>query len=451
MISLSIQRPSPRGLLAVLCVGALALGAAAPAQAERPLISKKALSTAKVPGGGIEGACGIAVAGGLVYVSDYYHHAVDVFGNSGEYQGQIAGNPLDGPCGLATSPGGALYANDWHESVSRLLPSSLSFDSEEESTGVAVDQASGNVYVDDRTYVAAYDSSGAAVLDEGGEPLRIGLGTLGEGYGVAVASGKVYVPDAADATIKIYEPATDSVNPVGAIDAAAAPGGHFNSLVDAGIAIDPSNGHVLVIDNLQPGFEHPEAAIDEFAAAGEFLGRLPQRVIDGEPSGIVVNDSTLYVTSGNDEEANVFTFGPYTATAPALQVPTPSPAQQIVATTAVQSAVPAPVGPEPAPPAPRLSSVSAGKGDDASISLLLPAPGTLAVTGPGLRSQRRQAEAGRRTIHLRLNSAGRRTLRRAKLGKLEVRVRVTFIPDGGAALSAASKTVTFKTSQEEAR
>ncbi len=363
--------------LAALCVAGLVLSAAAPARAERPLISKKAVKAENVPGGGIEAACGIALSGGKIYVSDYYHHAVDVFGSNGEYLSQIPGNPVNGPCQLATSASGALYANDWHQSVSRLSPSTLSFDSEE-STGVAVDQATGNVYVDNRTYVAVYEPSGAAVM-VAGEPLKIGVGTLGDGYGVAFAAGTVYVPDAADDTVKVYEPDIDPVNPSTVIDAAAAPGGAFNSLVDAAITVDPANGHLLVLDNLQPGFEHPEAAIDEFGVAGEFLGRVSQKVIDGEPSGMVVNGATLYVTSGNDEGANVFTFGPYAASAPL------------------------------------------GSESPRSVASQQLAPGA-ALAGPPSPPVTRQAlPAVARTVHRCRNGAGKRSLARSKLCKLKPR------------------------------
>ncbi len=307
--------------LAMLCALALGLATAPAARAERTLLSTEVVRTNEVPGAGIEGACGVALAGDSIYVSDYYHHAVAVFNGSGKYEKRISGNPLDGPCGLATAATGALYANDWHAGVSRLLPSSLGFDSSE-STGVAVDQASGNVYVNDRSYIAVYQPSGATV-EAGGEPLRIGLGTLGDGYGVAVAAGRVYVPDAAEDTVKVYEPALDPVNPVLVIDGAATPQGRFVSLVDAAVAIDPTNGHLLVLDNLQPGFEHPEAALDEFDPAGNFLGQVAQKVIDGEPSGLAFSDSTLYATSGNSEGATLFSFGSYTASVARLATPSP--------------------------------------------------------------------------------------------------------------------------------
>jgi hypothetical protein len=314
-------------LVGFCALAALALGAG-PAQAERALISTNAVKTNPVPPGPgeIEDACGVALGGGDIYVSDYYHRRVDVFKSNGEYETQIAlpggpftgigSNSLDAVCGLATGPGGALYANYWHRSVTRLAPSELSFDSHE-STGVAVDQSTGRVYVDDRTYVAVYEPSGAPVA-LGGEPLRIGLGplgesTLGDAYGLAVSGGRVYVADAAANLVKVYEPAGDPLDPVATI---AGPPGGFRSLVDASLAIDSTNGHLLVIDDLQPGFVHPEAAVEEFDSSGAFLGRVG-KVIDGEPSGLALSGGDLYVTSGNDEEARVLEFGPYMTSVPA--------------------------------------------------------------------------------------------------------------------------------------
>jgi DNA-binding beta-propeller fold protein YncE len=204
---------------------------------------------------------------------------------------------------------------------------------------VAVDAASGDVYVNDRTYVAVYTAPVAAGK---GPEQKIGEGALGDAYGLAVFGGKVYVPDAADDTVKVFEPAVSLEHPVGAIDGSATPQGGFNSLVDAAVAVDPANGHLLVLDNLQPGFAHPQAAIDEFDASGTFLGQLSKKVIDGEPSGLAFSGGSLYATSGNDEEAQVFLFGLYTASglgsiAP-LSAP-PSPAA-VAATAGGLSALP---------------------------------------------------------------------------------------------------------------
>src|ERR1700742_5041186 len=53
------------------------------------------------PEGELEDACGVAVdSAGDVYISDYYHHAVDVYGPSHQYLTQIADPSPDGPCNL---------------------------------------------------------------------------------------------------------------------------------------------------------------------------------------------------------------------------------------------------------------------------------------------------------------------------------------------------------------
>lgn len=292
--------------------------AVAPAQAARTLLDQALLKTdsgpppVPPPEAQIEGACGLALSpGGSLYVSDYYHRVVDVFSSAGGYQSQLVlpgSNPvfgvntLDAVCGLAFDSGGTLYANEWHEGVLRLQPSLVTVDSGE-STGVAVD-AAGNLYVDDRTYVAKYE----APVDPGDEPvLKIGLDAAADYFGLAVAGGRVYVPDAASKAVRVYEPAVSATVPVDTI-------GGFISLVDAALAVDPSNNHLLVVDNPQPGFEHPKATVKEFDASGAFLGQLPGTPVHGEPSGIAVaGDGTAYVTSGNDELANVFEYSPYSA------------------------------------------------------------------------------------------------------------------------------------------
>jgi hypothetical protein len=260
------------------------------------------------PDGQIEGACGIALASGNFYVSEYYRNRVDLFNAGGEFQSQFAApNPLDGVCGLALGAG-RLYANEWHEGVVRLLPSVQVIDSGHESTGVAVD-AAGNVYALDRTYVAVYQPSGAPVLREG-QPLKIGVGSLGDAYGVAVFEGRVYVADAASNSVEVFEPALDPANPAMTINHP------FSSLVDSALAVDPTNGHLLVLDNLQPGFEHPEAALEEFSVTGTFLGQLttPEGIVHGGPSGLTVDEGgSVYVTTGNGEGSNVVRFGPYVA------------------------------------------------------------------------------------------------------------------------------------------
>jgi DNA-binding beta-propeller fold protein YncE len=314
---------------------ASALGTAS-AQAERKLLRGYAKETEEFlkfsePGAQIEDACGLAVGPDRLYVSDYHHQAIDIFSlSNGMILSQIpvpVTNLPEGPCGLALDAAENLYVNVWHESALSLGPSTLAFpaaESPHKPTGIAVDGAVGgasDVYVNHRTYVAVYDPSGIEVL-------RVGSGSLGDAYGLAVFAGRVYVPDAADDTVKVYEPKVDPDHPAFTIDGPE--GSHFVSLLDAAVAVDPTNEHLLVVDNTKPGYEHPVAAIYEFDSSGQQLGeRLPSCTvaslkkgcvpnggpIDGEPSGLAVDPATgrLFVTTGNGEGANAFEYGPYEA------------------------------------------------------------------------------------------------------------------------------------------
>jgi sugar lactone lactonase YvrE len=291
--------------------------------------------------GQIEGACGLAISpSDTLYVSDFYHRAIHAFSLSGTYGGSqflAGGNPspvlepiveLNAVCGLAVDAAGNRYANEFHQDVLR-LPGEEVVDSGE-ATGLAVD-ASGDLYVNHRTYVAVYEAP-VSPGDEAAE--KIGVGSLGDAYGLAVDSktGRVYVPDAADETVKVFDPAVSLPLPVEAI--AGPPGVGFNSLSDAAVAVDASagdgEGHLIVIDNLKPRSEFPEAAVYEFDAGGTYLDRLQPRTVGppgeerdggpffGEPSGVAVDpdNGDLYVTTGNSAQSNVVKYGPYQPFAP---------------------------------------------------------------------------------------------------------------------------------------
>jgi len=326
---------SLRTLLLPSVLACLLLAAAAPnAEAGRTLLSEAALETSSCakcagssqgtpvppPDGQIEGPCGLAVsASGDLYLADYYHRAIDRFttpsaGSLGAFVSQslLAGsnaefgvNTLDAVCGLALDAAGNLYGNEWHQGVVRLTGGEATIDGGE-STGVAIDPSTNRLYADDRTYVTEY----GLPFSPGDEPLaKIGVGSLAEGYGLAAFEGRVYVADASDDAVKVFKPATSTTTPVATIS------GQFKSLTDAALAVDPTNGHLLVVDNLQPGFEHPRSAVLEFAsAAGAYasLGTLPGAPVDGGPSGIAVTPAgRVVVTDGNSELANAFLYGAY--------------------------------------------------------------------------------------------------------------------------------------------
>jgi hypothetical protein len=291
------------------------------------------------PNGYLNGPCGLAVdSNGRLYVSDHYHDVIDVFNSGLSYVTQHAdGDPLGGPCGLALDSSDRLYVNDYHRGVTKLgAPSALD---SSQPTGVAVDPTSGHVFVDDRTHIAEYDSSGSLVR-------QIGAAGLGEGYGVAVSSfpgepplpstaGYLYVADAEDDTVKAYDPSVDTEDPVATIDGAALPGGGFSSLRDAALAVDRVSGDVYVVDDTQPGHaEQPRARVYVFSAAGTYLGHLKYDVVDGAPTGIAVDNSAgstqgrVYVTSGNTHSAGIYIYAAGSATMdapPAPTIPLPPP------------------------------------------------------------------------------------------------------------------------------
>jgi hypothetical protein len=253
----------------------------------------------------LEAPCGVAVSPAGpgpslegIHVSDYYRRTILGVGSLPEYF------PANGACALAADPFN-LYADYWHGGV---INTASGIISSAPATGIAVDQKTFDLYINHRTSIAVY---GAPVAPGDAPAFEIGSGSLGDGYGIAVSDfpateGRIYVADASDNTVKVYDPSAPQPDvPVQVIDGAGTAAGRFVSLVDSSLAIDQSNGHLFVIDNTQPGAEHPPAAVDEFNAQGLYRGELGHAIIDGEPSGIAIDESEtatngrLYVTSGN--------------------------------------------------------------------------------------------------------------------------------------------------------
>lgn len=318
----------------IFCAAFMAFAAPAALASQAPTFIYTPESTPPPPAGQFEGPCGLAVDSvGDFYVADYYHRAVDRFSSTLIYRGQIADIDLaNGPCGLAVDSSGAFYVGELHGKVQRFasFPAGAKTTLDPgPATGIAVDPATDDVYLDRGTYIAAYDPTGAPV-EVSGQPLHIGEGSLEAGYGLAVSTyaataGFLYVPDAATDTVKVYDPGADTENPVEVID----PG--FTSLQDAAIAVDDATGEIYVADDLQPGTaEDPEAVIDAFSAAGAYEGRLEYNVVDARPPGLAVDNSgtstqgRVYVTSGNTERASVMAYPPHAAGSearPALEGP----------------------------------------------------------------------------------------------------------------------------------
>ena len=198
------------------------------------------------------------------------------------------------------------------------------------ATGLAVDPASDDLYVAHRDRVSVYDSGGATCS-------TIGLGSLGDGYGVAVsAAGEVYVADASTETVKVYDPA-DSANfpgdPSAVIDGPSRRPAASSSLRDAALAVDRLKRRAL------RARRHPARATPSSRGrgstsstpAGAYLGHLKNDVVDGAPSGIAVDNSArhpgrVYVTSGNTHLGGVYAYGAGAATTAAPRAPTIPPA-----------------------------------------------------------------------------------------------------------------------------
>jgi DNA-binding beta-propeller fold protein YncE len=345
------------GGLASLALVASCAAVAAPAQAEfdDPLFLYRPLppedpEEAKIPppAGEFEGPCGLAVSSsGNFYVSDFYNHVVDFFGPSKAYGGQITEpeplvdpkeKPNGGPCGLAFAADDTLYVNVYHRSVVRFPPGATTggtvltgagVDSAE-PTGVAVDKSTGTVYVNDRTHLSSFSSAGASLG-------TIGVGQIGDAHGLAVSeypatAGRVYVPDAATETVKVFNPTTNTL--VATIDGHDTPNGKFTSLRDSAIAVDRVTGEVYVADNLQPvDTERAETTIHVFDATGAYEGRLKYNVVIGWSAGLAVDNSAtptqgrVYATTENSERGAVFAYPPGAATDAALPAP-PLPQQQ---------------------------------------------------------------------------------------------------------------------------
>ena len=288
---------------------------------------------------GFDDVCGVAAENnGTVYVSDYNSRRVSVFVN-GAFQYAIpSAMPENSPCDLATDSSSRLYGNYLHQGVVELFGATTIDPGR--STGISVNPLNDRLYVAHRTHVSVYEPDGSPV------PLTIGTGSLGDAYGVAVSGaagteGYVYVGDASDNTIKVFNPASDPLHPIQVIDGAGDPQGGFNDLTDTDIAVDQVNGHIYVVDNLQPHHEKPAAALDEFDAAGAYVSQIShwieelpppsgsqappfffnRSLVHGAPASVAVDSAgKIYVGSNNEDDAVLYGFGPTTVTVSQVRV-----------------------------------------------------------------------------------------------------------------------------------
>ncbi len=300
----------------------------------------EALTGWQTPAHSFVDACGLAVnpsPGGLtgvIFVADHNHDVIDRFqvvmtekGPRTAYWGQDQdADPLSGPCGLALGAEdiGAegevipppLYVNEYRGGVMRYENGAATTIDDGLATGVAVDPGSQRLYVTHPTFLAVYEPNGVPVM-EGEQPLHIGEGALTDAYGTAVSrftatAGYVYVADAADETVKVFDPATDPNSPVEVIDGVLGPQQGFRNLRESALAVDQWTGNLLVVDQLVGHAEEPPIVVDEFSPQGNFRGQLQHEISGGEPSGIAFDaiNGDVYVTTGRTEDSGVYAFGP---------------------------------------------------------------------------------------------------------------------------------------------
>lgn len=310
----------PRLAAAIIALCALLAPGRALAAANHPFLGL-------VGSADYENACGVAFGPGGLFVSNFGADAI-------EGPTTIADEaPQGGPCKLAFGPAGELYVNNWHRNVVRYEAGNLATgayetidpepaDAAEAPTGLAIDPASGDLYVVHRTFIAKY----ADPPHEGELPTVIGANAGAAYYGIAYSSfpatqGDLYVPDAATRTVKVFESSTGTE--VDSISGEADPQGGFRNLVDSEALVDnnlssPSYGHLYVLDKIGAG--QAEGAFDEFNAEGDYRGQI-KGFVDAEPSGIAIEAATgnVLVTSGGPEGSAVFKYGP-TAPARVLKV-----------------------------------------------------------------------------------------------------------------------------------
>lgn len=275
---------------------------------------------------GYEDACGLAFGPGGLFVSDYGADRI-------EGPTTIASEaPQGGPCKIAFDPLGDLYVDNWHRDVVRYEAGHLATgayevidpepaDAAEAPTGLAVDPVSGDLYVAHRTFISRY----AAPVHEGEAPTTIGADPGAAYYGIAYSNfpatlGRLYVPDAATHTVKVFDSSTAAE--LEEISGEATPQGGFDDLIDSEALVDdnpssPSYGHLYVLDDLAPAGSG-EGALDEFNSEGDYRGQI-KGFLDAGPSGIAIEAASgnVLVTSGGSERSAVFQYGP---TAPAAEL-----------------------------------------------------------------------------------------------------------------------------------
>ncbi len=230
-------------------------------------------------------------ASGDVYVADRSNSVVDVFEASGAYVCQITG------AGSATTS-----ASECDGSAP-----GTPHDAFGEPNGVAVDQATGDVYVSDSTneVVDVFNSAGRYLSQITGASTPAGSFSEVRSMAVDDVSGDLLVADSGG-VVYVFDAATGAYletwsgsavsNPPGA------PSGSFGGSVS--VAVNDASGDVYVSDS-------GDGVVDELESTGAYVGQItgvPGALSSFLPQGVAVGQSTgeVYVYDAVGNAVDVF-------------------------------------------------------------------------------------------------------------------------------------------------
>jgi DNA-binding beta-propeller fold protein YncE len=213
-------------------------------------------------------------ASGDVYVSDGSDNVVDVFDSSGGYVCQITG----GPSPSASECNGVAGSDTPAHGLRN-------------PRGVAVDQATGDVYVVDEedAVVDVFSAAGAYLRQISSVAVPGGFGAV-RGVAVSDFNGHVYVADVGSRVVDEFD-ATGVL--VSSWAGANTPDGSFGE-GEVSVAADDASGRVYIGD---PGHR----VVDVFEAGGEYVTQLKGFVA---PAGVAVGQASHRVYVSDEESAN---------------------------------------------------------------------------------------------------------------------------------------------------
>ncbi len=253
----------------------------------------------------------VVVAEGVIYVADPGAKGVHRFDRaSGDYAllHAVDGGALPSPVGLAAGAAGEVYVTDsvlaavfvikrGARAAERIaLRATL-----KQPTGIAVDRATGGLYVVD---TAAHQ---LLMFDRSGELLER-IGTRGAGDGEfnfptllwCNAQGRLYVTDSLNFRIQMFDPQGRFVGKFG-----QSGDGAGDQLRQKGVAADRA-GHIYVIDalfNAMQVFDEQGRLLLSVGALGHERGEF------WLPAGIFIgDDDTIYVADSFNRRVQVFRY-----------------------------------------------------------------------------------------------------------------------------------------------